>query len=67
MSDGNNTNIVHVNAIQGLLSEVGKHLKAIEPDESNVEQVIAKECAEDGLNTFIDCDIRRLKLEFGNN
>ena len=70
MSNGNNTNIVHVNAIQGLLNEAGKHLKALEPDDSNVskfsEQTIAKENAIDGLAMLQDCDIHKLQQVFEN-
>lgn len=66
---GNNTNIVHVNAIQGLLSEVACHLKEIEPDDksnSNVfsDQTIAKENAEEGLKVYQDCDIHKLQQVF---
>ena len=68
MTNGNNTNIVHVNAIQGLLSEVVKHLKALEPDDSNVnrfsEQTIAKENAIDGLVMLQTVDIHKLQQEY---
>jgi hypothetical protein len=65
---GNNTNIVHVNAIQGLLSEAVKHLKEIAPDKSNAQkfsdQTIAKENAIDGLNIFQRCDVHKLQQVF---
>ena len=68
MTNGNNTNIMHVNAIQGLLNEAGKHLKALEPDDSNVnkfsEQVIAKENAIDGLAMLQTVDIHNLQQEY---
>jgi len=68
MSDGNNTNIMHVNAIQGLLSEVANHMNLLEPDETNVskfsEQTIAKENAIAGLNMLQDCDVHKLQQEY---
>ena len=68
MSNGNNTNIMHVNAIQGLLSQAAEHLKALEPDDSNVskfsEQVIAKENAIDGLVMLQTVDIHKLQQEY---
>ncbi len=65
---GNNTNIVHVNAIQGLLAEVAKHLKEIEPDKSNgnvfSDQTVAKENALDGLHIYQEVDIHKLQKVF---
>jgi len=65
---GNNTNIVHVNAIQGLLAEIGKHLKEIVPDKDSAikfsDQTIAKENALDGLKIFQNCDVHKLQQVF---
>ena len=69
---GNNTNIVHVTAIQGLLTEVVKHLKALEPDEEPNEeglnkfsaQAIAKEDAENWVNQFQLKDVHKLQQVF---
>ena len=65
---GNNTNIVHVNAIQGLLDEVVKHLKELRPDKSDAnifsEQTIAKESALRWLEILVQGDIDKCKQAF---
>ena len=67
---GNNTNIWHVNAIQGLISEICRHLKALEPSKetANVfsEQTIAKENAEEWIKQFEVVDIHKLQQAFEN-
>jgi len=64
----NNENIMHVNAIQGLLSEVVKRLQKIEPDKSDAnvfsEQTIAKENALEWLAIFQVDDIYKLQQVF---
>ena len=65
---GNNTNIMHVNAIQGLLSEVARRLNLIEPDQSNAskfsDQTIAKEEAIEGLKEYEEGPIHKLQQVF---
>ena len=70
---GNNTNIMHVNASQGLLSEVARRLNLIEPDKllpdmSNAnsfsDQTIAKEEAIEGLKVYEECDIHKLQQAY---
>jgi len=71
MVQGNNVNIVHVNAIQGLLDEVAKHIKEIDPDHKGpnrrAARIIAKENAEECLKIFQDCDIHLLQQEYEDN
>ena len=63
--DGNNTNIMQVNAIQGLASEIVKRLKQLEPDKGNVnkfsDQTIAKENAEEWMQQFQVVDLHKLQ------
>lgn len=65
---GNNTNIVHVNAIQGLLDEIIKRLKKLELDKDRAikfsDQTIAKENALDWLKTFQEQDLHKLQQVF---
>lgn len=62
---GNNTNIMEIQAAQGLLLQAAKCLKKIEPDKSdpNVfsEQTIAKESALRWLEILIDGDFNKLQ------
>lgn len=65
MSD--NTNIYHVNMIQGLLHQVNEHMKKITLDQSDTkfsEQTIAKENATKGLKLLQECDIAKMQEVF---
>lgn len=68
MAGNGNTNIFHVNQIQGLLDQVVRHLKKLEIDDSNADvfsaQTIAKRNALDGIGYYQECDVDALQKAF---
>ncbi|KKN58297.1 hypothetical protein LCGC14_0553770 [marine sediment metagenome] len=64
----NNTNIYHVNMIQGLLHQVSGHIKKIEPEQNiaskSSKQAIVKENAIEGLKLFQEVDIAKMQEVF---
>ncbi len=62
MSSENNKNIVHINSIEGLLSQVNEHLYEIEPE--NPTQHTSKDQALDEIDEFQKTTLFELRNNF---
>jgi len=58
----NNENIVHINIIEGLLSQVNEHIAKIE--EENHSQKTAKDLAFEEMNLFQTTTLHNLRKQY---